>query len=153
MRKRVGYLVPMGYWGTSAMMKEMERMIDDLKVGFNEIVPLSSSADRIPMVDVLDEGDRYVIEAELPGAKKEEISIDLSEDSLVIEAKKVSETEEKKEGYVRKERERMSFYRQIPLPDDADGAKASAKLENGLLIISMPKKEKAIESKRKLEIE
>jgi HSP20 family protein len=152
-RKRVGYLVPMGYWGTSSVLKEMERMIDDLKVGFNEMVPYGGSEERLPMVDILDEGERYVVEAELPGVKKEEVSIDVGEDSITIEAKRESEVEEKKEGYVRKEREHMSFYRRVPLPDDADSSKATAKLENGLLTIALPKKEKALESKRKLEIE
>ena len=151
-RKRVGYLVPMGYWGSNAVLKEMERMIDDLRAGFSDITPYSSG-DRLPMVDIMDEGERYVIEAELPGMRKEEVSIDISEDSVTIEAKREAEVEEKKEGYVRKERESMSFYRQVPLPEDADSGKASAKLENGLLTIAMPKREKPAESKRKLEIE
>ncbi len=152
-RKRVGYLVPMGYWGTTNVLKEMERMVDDLRAGFNEMIPYGNPEDRVPMVDILDEGDRYVIEAELPGMKKEEVSIDIGEDSITIDAKRESEIEEKKEGYVRKERESMSFYRRVPLPDDADSEKASAKLENGLLTIALPKREKAQESKRKLEIE
>lgn len=152
-RKRVGYLVPMGYWGTTNVLKEMERMVDDLRAGFNEMIPYGNPEDRVPMVDILDEGDRYVIEAELPGMKKEEVSIDIGEDSITIDAKRESEIEEKKEGYVRKERESMSFYRRVPLPDDADNEKASAKLENGLLTIALPKREKAQESKRKLEIE
>lgn len=152
MKKRVEYLVPMGYWGTSAVLREMERMVDDLRAGFNDLVPYGSS-DRTPVVDVMDEGERYVIEAEIPGMKKEEVSIDIGEDNVTIEAKREVEVEEKKEGYVRKERERMSFYRQVPLPDDADISKASAKLENGLLTIAMPKKEKLAESRRKLDIE
>lgn len=151
-RKRVGYLVPMGYWGTNAVMKEMERMIDDLRAGFSDIAPYCSG-DRLPMVDIMDEGERYVIEAELPGMRKEEVFIDISEDSVTIEAKREAETEEKKEGYVRKERESMSFYRQVPLPENADSGKATAKLENGLLIIAMPKRERPAESKRRLEIE
>ncbi len=151
-RKRVGYLVPMGYWGTNAVLKEMERMIDDLKAGFSDIGPFRPG-DRLPMGDIVDEGNRYVIEAELPGMKKEEVSIDVTEDSMTIEAKREAETEEKKEGYVRKERESMSFYRQVPLPDDADSEKATAKLENGLLTIAMPKRERPAESRRKLEIE
>jgi HSP20 family protein len=151
-RKRVGYLVPMGYWGTSAMMKEMERMIDDLRTGFGEYMP-TGPADRVPTVDILDQGDRYVLEAELPGMRKEEVSIDIGEEDIVIEAKREAEVEEKREGYVRKEREQLSFYRQVPLPEDADSSKASAKLENGLLTIALPKKEKAAETKRKLEID
>ncbi len=151
-RKRVGYLVPMGYWGTNAVLKEMERMIEDLRAGFSSITPYTSG-ERLPMVDIMDEGERYVIEAELPGMKKEEVSIDVTEDSVTIEAKREAETEEKKEGYVRKERESMSFYRQVPLPEDADSQKATAKLENGLLTITMPKREPPAESRRKLEIE
>lgn len=152
-RKRVGYLVPMGYWGTNAVVKEMERMIDDLKAGFSEAMPFGGPADRIPVVDILDEGERYIVEAELPGVKKEEVSIDVSEDSISIKAEREAEAEEKKEGYVRRERESLSFYRQFPLPEDADSARATARLENGLLTIEMPKKEKVPEATRKLEIE
>jgi HSP20 family protein len=152
-RKRVGYLVPMGYWGASSVLKEMERMVDDLRAGINEMIPYGGPEDRIPMVDILDEGERYVIEVELPGVKKEEVNIDVSEDTITIEAKRESEVEEKKEGYVRKEREKMSFYRKVPVPVDADSSKASAKLENGLLTIAMPKRERPAESGRKLEIE
>ena len=152
-RKRVGYLVPMGYWGTSAMLKEMERLIDDLKAGFSEAMPFGGPTGRIPMVDILDEGEWYIVEAELPGVKKEEVSIDVSEESITIEAEREAETEEKREGYVRRERESLSFYRQVPLPEDADSTKATARLENGLLTIEMPKKERAPEATRKLEIE
>ncbi|MDW5561940.1 MAG: Hsp20/alpha crystallin family protein [Methanomassiliicoccus sp.] len=152
-RKRVGYLVPMGYWGANSMMREMERMADDLRAGFSEIMPNGGSSDRVATVDILDEGDRYVIEAELPGVKKEEVRVDVGEDSIAIEAKREAVLEEKKEGYVCKERERMTFYRELPIPEDGDGSKAVAKLENGLLTITMPKREKVAEVKRRLDIE
>lgn len=153
MKKKAGYLVPMGYWGTRNMLKEMDRMIDELRAGFNEMIPYGGPEDRVPMVDVLDEGDKYVIEAELPGVKKDEVSIEVGEDAITIEAKREEEIEEKKEGYVRRERERMSFYRRIPIPDNADSSKASAKLENGLLRITLPKVEEAEEGGRKLEVQ
>ncbi|MBI0582711.1 MAG: Hsp20/alpha crystallin family protein [Methanomassiliicoccus sp.] len=151
-KKKVSGLVPMGYWGTSSVIKEMERLVEDLKSGLNDMVPYGSSGNRIPAVDVLDEGDRYVVEAELPGAEKNEVSVEIAEDHLVIRTERTTETEEKEEGYYHQERERKSFYRQIPLPPDADTSQASAGLENGLLRVTMPKKDMS-EGRRKLDIE
>jgi HSP20 family protein len=150
-RKKVGYLVPMGYWGTNVMMRDMERMFDDLKMGFGDMAYMSSG-ERFPAVDIMDEGDHYEVEAELPGAKKEEVYIEIGEDHLVVKAERTCETDEQGEGYVRKERGRMSFYRRILLPDDADSSQATAKLENGLLTVSMPKRTQT-EERRKLDIE
>jgi HSP20 family protein len=150
-RKKVGCLVPMGYWGTNVMLRDMERMFDDLRIGFGDMAYMTSG-ERFPAVDIMDEGDRYVVEAELPGAKKEEVSIEIGEDHLVVKAERASETEEQGEGYVRKERGSMSFYRRVPLPDDADSSQATAKLENGLLTVAMPKRTQ-MEERRKLDIE
>jgi HSP20 family protein len=150
-RKKVGGLVPMGYWGTNVMLRDMERMLDDLRTGFGDMA-FMTSGERFPVVDILDEGDRYVVEAELPGAKKEEVSIEIGEDHLVVRAEQAEEKEEKGEGYVRKERGKVSFYRRVPLPDDADSSQATAKMENGLLTVAMPKLA-GDEGRRKLDIE
>jgi HSP20 family protein len=57
--------------------------------------------------DILDKGDKYVLEAELPGFSKEDISIDIRDDRLIISAEHNDSSEDKKENYVRKERRYM----------------------------------------------
>jgi HSP20 family protein len=151
-RKRDESLVPMGYFGPSNMLKEMERMFDDLRLGFEDM-PFRSTGIRLPVVDIRDEGKEYTVEAELPGLRKEDVSIEMDENALIIKAERENQQEESGEGFVRKERGRVSFYRQVPMPVDVETSKATAKMEDGLLKITLPKKEELVESKKKLEIQ
>ncbi len=151
-RKRDLSLAPLGYWGPMSMMREMERMVDDMSRGF-PYVSITPAGTRMPAVDIRDEEKQYTVEAELPGLSKEDISLEMDEESLVIKADKETSTEDKGEGYVRRERGKMSFYRQVHLPSDVDVAQASAKLEDGVLRIVLPKKEKVDSSKKKLDIQ
>lgn len=151
-RKREDSFAPVSYLSPSVVLKEMERAFDDFRSGFGDF-PLRSAGVRLPAVDIRDEGKEYAVEAELPGLKKEEVSIEVNDDALIIKAEKESTVEENGEDFVRRERGRLSFYRQVPLPADVDISKASAKMEDGLLKITLPKKEEAAVPKKKLEIE
>ncbi len=70
-----------------------------------------------------------------------------------MKAEKEEDLEEEKEGYVRREIGRMSFCRQIRLPADANGSQAETKIEDGVLGVSVPRRCKEGESKRKLDIQ
>lgn len=152
-RKRDDSLVPVDYLSPSGMLREMEQMFDDLRLGFLDAGPFRSPGTRLPTIDVRDEGKQYAVEAELPGLKKEDVSIEVSDDALVISAERGSALEEKGESFVRRERGRISFYRQVPVPADVDTSKASAKMEDGLLRIVLPKKDEVLVARKKLEIE
>jgi HSP20 family protein len=149
--KREDRLVPMDYWSPRSMIEEMEKMFDDLKLGLGE-TPVKSSGARLPSIDVRDEENQYVLEAELPGIKKEDVSIEIGDEALTIKAERENNIEEQGKGYVRRERGYVSFYRRIPLPADVDNSEAAAKMEDGLLIVTLPKKVEKISSKKKLEI-
>lgn len=153
MHKRDGSSVPVGYLSPSGVLRDMERMFDDFRLGFMDAVSPGSASCRLPTMDIRDEGKEYVAEAELPGLKKEEVSIEIGEDSLIIKAEKENSAEEQGEDFVRRERGRASFYRQVPLPEGVDTSKASAKMEDGLLRISLPKKEEAAVPRKKVEIQ
>ena len=71
---------------------------NDFPAGFSEI-----------RTDILDKGDRYVLQAELPGFDKQDIKIDLNGETLTISAQHNAETSEDKDGYVRRERRYGSF--------------------------------------------
>lgn len=92
-------------------------------------------------VDVQDNKTEYLIEAELPGVKKEEIGISLNEGRLNISVNKDETVEEKDKNYVHRERRYTSMSRNIVL-GDADAANIKAKLDNGILSITVPKKTK-----------
>ncbi len=91
-------------------------------------------------VDVKDEKDKYVLEAELPGAKKEDIKIDIDNGILTLSAQIGNETNEEKDNYVYRERRYGSVCRSFSL-DNIDDEKIKAEYKDGILTIDMPKKE------------
>jgi len=102
-------------------------------------------------IDVKDEEKQYIIDAELPGVKKEEIGLDLDEGRLTISVTHDETVEDKQKNFLHRERRASSMSRAVYLADaDPEGIKA--KLDNGILTISVQKQDKQIASK-KIEIE
>ncbi len=104
--------------------------------------------------DITDEGESYMIKADLPGFDKSDIAIDINGDSMVISAERSNEsTEENKEkNYLRCERSYGVFKRKFDISGiNADEIKAS--YVNGVLSVELPKKEKTQPESRRLEIE
>jgi len=102
--------------------------------------PAISAAHRAPATcDIVDEGDKYAIKLDMPGIKKNEIKLNVFDNSLEVSAQHKEEEEEKKKNYVRKERSEVSYYRTIPLPEKIVSGKAQAKLSDGVLNITVPK--------------
>ncbi|MBQ9535926.1 MAG: Hsp20/alpha crystallin family protein [Clostridia bacterium] len=105
-------------------------------------------------IDVKDNGGEYLLEADLPGFKKEDISIDVSGDRLVISAERHSEYEEndKKGNYIKCERSYGSFSRSFDLTGiRQDGIRAA--YNDGVLTLTLPKSEAEAPQSRRLEIE
>ena len=102
--------------------------------------------------DIKDTGDSYVIDAELPGYKKEEINVDVNDDILTISAEKHNETnEEEKNGYIRRERYYGSVSRSFNI-SEVEASQITAKHENGVLTLTLPKKKEQIPQSHKIEI-
>lgn len=104
--------------------------------------------------DIRDEGESYVLEADLPGFDKKDISVDIEGDMLTIRAERKSRSEEKdsKKGYVRRERCFGSFSRSF----EFDGVRMdaiTAAYKDGVLELTMPKKQETLPTSRKLEIQ
>jgi HSP20 family protein len=102
-------------------------------------------------VDIQEDGKNYFVAAELPGVKKEELSIAMDEGKLRISVTRDENTEEENKNYVHRERRYCSMHRDILLAD-ANAAGIKAKLDNGILSITVPKKEKQ-DNSVKIEIE
>lgn len=102
-------------------------------------------------VDIKDEGNDYVLEADLPGVKKDSINISYENNYLTISTSRQDEYEEKKDNYLRQERHYGEFKRSFYV-DDIDESKIKAEFKDGILKITMPKIENAPKSKR-IEIE
>jgi HSP20 family protein len=96
-----------------------------------------------PAVDVAENDDHYTVTAELPGAKKEDVTVELHEGLLTIRGAKRSEREEKGEHYRHVERSFGTFSRSFSLPANADGEHIKARFEDGVLTVEIRKTEKA----------
>lgn len=142
-------------WSPVSVFEEMERMLNDMRMGF--VLPGNDlyrrEGVRMPNVDLREEGDRFLVQAELPGMGKEDVTIETDGNLLRITAKKEQEVEEKREGYIRRERGSMSFHRQLRLPENVDRDRIKAKMENGVLEISLPKMAAEAGRKNKIEVE
>ena len=103
-------------------------------------------------VEITDSGKEYDIRAELPGVKKEDLDIDIEENYLKINAKKVEEKTESEKNFKRSEFNYGEFSRVIELPEEINVDKTEAKLESGVLKITAPKMTKEKDSKRKLTV-
>ena len=103
---------------------------------------------RAPLVDVIDEGNQYVIKTELPGFNKEDVDIELNRDTLMLKAEKISEEEEKSQNYLHRERYYASYQRMVNFPEEVNPSKVEGTMENGVLEIKIPKKEPKPEEKK-----
>ena len=104
--------------------------------------------------DITDEGDSYVLEADLPGFDKKDIHLDISDGTLTINAERHSEHEQKdkKQKYVRVERSYGKYSRRFDV-SAIDTEKIKAKYDNGVLRLTLPKKQVELPEAKHLEIE
>ena len=92
-------------------------------------------------IDLVENDKDYEVVANLPGLKKENIKISINDNELVIDAKQEEKKEEKKGSYYRCERYNGNYRRSLTLTDQCDADKIDAKFKNGVLTLSIPKKE------------
>ncbi|OPJ58698.1 heat shock protein Hsp18 [Clostridium oryzae] len=102
-------------------------------------------------LDLREDENNYVIEADIPGVNKDAINIEYENNYLTISAKRNDSIEENKDNYIRKERHYGEFKRAIYV-DNIDESKISASFKNGVLNITLPKLDKDIANKRKIQI-
>ena len=91
-----------------------------------------------PAIEVKEKEGNLLVTADLPGLKKEDVTVHVEGDTLVIEGERKREKEEKREGYYRSERNYGKFYRSILLPEGAVVDKTAANFNNGVLEVSVP---------------
>ena len=134
-------------------LEEMRKKLDKLSEAmFKPIKAFKWPSIKEFPIDIREEGNNLVIEADLPGVKKENIEINIDEDRLTIKAETKKAREEKREGYLRRERSYSGFYRSITLPASVVPEKAKASYKDGILRIVVPKKEKKVKRGVKVKI-
>jgi HSP20 family protein len=98
---------------------------------------------RWPALDIGENKDAFVVKAEVPGCKAEDIDISVQGNTLTISGEKKHEEEKKEKGYYHVERSYGSFRRDLNLATEIDADKINAVCENGVLTLTLPKSEKA----------
>jgi len=96
-----------------------------------------------PATDIYETKDSYKFNVELPGFKKDDVAVEVKDNVLIIKGEKKMDNEVKKENYHRIERFYGSFQRSFQLPQNIEPNKIKAKMDNGVLEITIPKSEKA----------
>ncbi len=92
-----------------------------------------------PPIEMFEKEDKFIVKAELPGLKKEEIDVTVVGDTITVKGERKTETEVKEENYYCCERSYGSFFRSVTVPTAVDANKIEASYENGVLEITLPK--------------
>lgn len=119
------------------LYRSFDRMIDSL---FDD-TPYWNS--KTPSVDIREEEEKYVLEADMAGLSDKDIDINVEDNLLTISAEREEKNEEKKEGYLLRERKSSSFKRSFVLPDNVDRNGIEATYKNGVLTLELAKKPEA----------
>jgi len=104
-------------------------------VSIEPVVPVREAT-----VDLVDEGNRFVVHAELPGVAKDKIDVALTKDGIEISAETDVETEDKGKNFVVRERVYSHVYKQLSFPEEVIPEKAESTFRDGLLEVCIPKK-------------
>ena len=134
-------------WGESPfralqrMADQMDRMFDDFGLGRRWTSPSwreTAFEGWAPDIDVFQKNNELTIRADVPGLKREDVTVEITDDAVTIQGERKHEREEEREGYYRSERGYGSFCRVIPLPQGAMTDQAKANFKDGVLEITMP---------------
>lgn len=105
-----------------------------------------------PAIEMYEKDNNFVVKAELPGVKKEDVDISVAGDTLTIKGQRKASKEVKDEDYYRCETHYGSFTRSIVLPAAVDAKKVEASYENGVLEIQVPKAKEAMPTKVEIKV-
>ena len=106
-----------------------------------------------PTVDIFEDGTDVVVKAELPGMKKDDIDVNISDDVVTISGEKRTEEKVEKKDFYRVERSFGSFTRTLRLPSEIQSDKAKASFKDGILEVRIPKTEAAVQKVKKITVE
>ena len=137
------------YWGPSwtDMETSIEHFKKDMEKSFASFPSFrlpSLSMPKMPKFpdtscDVIDEGNQLRVKVNVPGVKKNDIELNVTDNAIEISAGHKESSEEKKKNFLRKERSEVSYYRTLPLPEKVHSSKAKATLTDGVLDVVLPK--------------
>ncbi|MBN2422163.1 Hsp20/alpha crystallin family protein [Candidatus Woesearchaeota archaeon] len=159
-----------GNWSIWDEMRRMQNEMDRMFSSFWNIEPgedrpllsgpstgssaLQKKGYRTPLTDIWETDNKVIATLELPGMKKDDIDINVTDDQLEVNVEKKEEKEEndKEKGIYRKERRYAGFYRCFALPSNVKAEQAEASYNNGVLEVKIPKSEEPKAKAKKIEV-
>ena len=139
--------------GVAVLQNRLNSIFNDFANATGELQNESLSAGNfIPPVDIYEDAHRWVLKLEVPGIPQEDLQIDLENQTLTVKGERKFVNDEKEENFHRIERRYGSFVRSFTLPSTVETESAQANYENGVLAITLPKKEAAKPKQLKIEI-
>ena len=106
-----------------------------------------------PQIEVFQRGEEFVVRADLPGLQREDVTVEVTDDALVIHGERRSECEESGRGFYRSERSYGSFHRRIGIPEGVETDSATARFKNGVLEVTMRTTAAPSERGRRIDVE
>lgn len=159
--KKQGTLVPTR--GPSDPFALLRQMTSELDRAFEEwpsfrwpssgVFAAAESAGWSPRIDVVERDNRLVTRVDLPGMKKEDVTVEVTDGHLALSGERKRETEQKKDNFYRSEREYGSFYRAVPLPEGVKLDDVKATFSDGVLEVSVPLPARPEANVRKVQID
>lgn len=134
------------------MTPVFNQLFNEIFDNFNSPSIRSSATPVLPPVNVAESDSHFLMELSAPGFSKEEINISLEENTLTIAGQKQSENEEQGKRFNRREFSFQNFQRSFTLPEDIEQEKIEGKFENGILKLTIPKKQTESKTPRKIEL-
>ncbi|MCC6144889.1 MAG: Hsp20/alpha crystallin family protein [Candidatus Hydrogenedentes bacterium] len=136
-----------------ATFRDLEEQFSQFFREFPVATGISAESSWVPAVDLTETADAYLLEADLPGMKREDIEVTVVDDVITLRGERKEEKAQEEKGYRRVERSYGSFQRSFRVPGGVDTGKVDAHFDQGVLKVSLPKrpeaKPKAIEVKVK----
>jgi HSP20 family protein len=145
---------------TDEMDRVFDRMFDDFGLSRRSSTPRSllgaSPVAReslwSPRIEAFQKEDKFIVRAELPGLRKEDVDVNITDDVITLQGQRRHEQEEQREGFYHSERSYGTFYRAIPLPEGVLTDTADATFKDGVLEIKIQAPPNEVSRGRKLEI-
>lgn len=139
------------------MTAELDRMFEPFPFGSFALPtlrtrPFIERAGWMPEIEVFEKDNRLVTKVDLPGMKKEDVKVEVTDGHLTISGERKSELEEKKDRFYRSERQYGSFYRAVPLPEGVKLEDVNATFAEGVLEVSVPLPAKPESKARTVEV-
>lgn len=129
------------------MSSRIDRLFGQIAGGDGQQEALAQAGGWSPRVNVVENDDEYLVQAEIPGVDKKDVHVKMHDHSLTIEGERTQRKEQKGEKFHRLESFYGNFYRRFNMPEDADAEKVNAKFDKGMLEIHIGKREDAKKAK------